>query len=343
MLQGDIQNCLRTLVFTSLLLGGVAYGQTALDFGVVVTGNITVPNEVHTYTFDVDNGIGQQVIVRMSEPQSSTFTPDLTVFDPDGTEVGSVNNQSVTAEIVFDVTMAGIYTIWAKESGGNQVGSYELIVQRSRNPGNAMIIVHNDVVPGNMPSFGELHTFTFDGQQGEEVNLWLAGAVSSNFSPQLYIFDPNGTLIGSDVSSFLAEFHATLADSGSHTIWVTESGGNNTGSYVLSFSDAVVDVAENQDTIPAHFGLAQNYPNPFNPSTTIRYQLPVSGSVRLEIFNVAGHRIRTLLDSATKEAGVHAVEWDGTNDQGIQTGSGLYIYRIRVGGFQEVKRMMLIK
>lgn len=61
--------------------------------------------------------------------------------------------------------------------------------------------------------------------------------------------------------------------------------------------------------------LFQNYPNPFNPSTTIKYQLPKTSSVKLEIFNVPGQKIRTLSDEQ-KEAAYYQIPWDGLNEQG---------------------------
>jgi len=256
--------------------------------------------------------------------------------------VASVDNQSVTAEIVFDVPTSGIYTIWARESGGNNVGSYNLLVQRSRNPGNARIIAQNDVVPGNMPSFGELHAFTFDGQPGEEVNLWLAGEVASNFTPLLYLFDPNGTLLGSDVDPQTAEIHTTLVDSGSHTIWVTDSGGNNTGRYVLSFADNVVDVAEDQDTIPTKFGLAQNYPNPFNPATKIFYFIPGDDLVSLVIYSVDSRVVKTLVNEQ-QPMGRYEVIWNGEDENGRRVASGTYLYRLNAGNFSELRRMTLVK
>jgi len=100
--------------------------------------------------------------------------------------------------------------------------------------------------------------------------------------------------------------------------------------------------AEDIPLVPRAFSLAQNYPNPFNPSTTIRYQLEASRVVRLDIFNLLGQRVRTLVD-APQEAGVHSVRWDGRNEAGEAVASGVYVYRLRAGSFVATQTMLLIR
>ena len=93
--------------------------------------------------------------------------------------------------------------------------------------------------------------------------------------------------------------------------------------------------------LPTDFALGQNYPNPFNPSTIIPYQLPAAGHVRLEVFNVLGQRLATLVD-AERSAGVHTAQWDGTDAAGRAVGAGVYIYRLSSGGMTESRRMVLV-
>jgi len=94
--------------------------------------------------------------------------------------------------------------------------------------------------------------------------------------------------------------------------------------------------------LPKNYELSQNYPNPFNPATTIRYQLPRNSQVKLEVFNIRGELVRTLLD-ATREAGYHMVIWDSCNDNGLKVGSGVYYYRLVAGEFTQVKKMAFLK
>jgi hypothetical protein len=93
---------------------------------------------------------------------------------------------------------------------------------------------------------------------------------------------------------------------------------------------------------PVEFGLSQNYPNPFNPRTTIEYALPKNGRVRLTVYNMMGQRIRVLLDQDEKK-GFHKVVWDGDNDRGLRTSSGLYIYRLEFLDKVAVRKLVLVK
>jgi hypothetical protein len=89
-------------------------------------------------------------------------------------------------------------------------------------------------------------------------------------------------------------------------------------------------------TIPTVFALEQNYPNPFNPSTTIRYDLPKSANVSLNIYNTLGQLMTTLVDEK-KESGYYAVQWYAN------VPSGIYFYRLQTGEYAETKKMILLR
>ncbi len=99
--------------------------------------------------------------------------------------------------------------------------------------------------------------------------------------------------------------------------------------------------AGNGTALPAGFALGPNYPNPFNPATIIPYQLPVAGHVRLDVFNMLGQRLATLVD-AERSAGAHTARWDGTDAGGRAMGAGVYVYRLRNGGLVMSRRMVLV-
>ena len=89
--------------------------------------------------------------------------------------------------------------------------------------------------------------------------------------------------------------------------------------------------------VPTEFTLHQNYPNPFNPTTEIKFNLPSATDVNLEIYNIIGGKVATLVDSYL-EAGEHTVTWDGRD-----AASGVYLYRLEAGEFVATKKMVLLK
>ena len=93
--------------------------------------------------------------------------------------------------------------------------------------------------------------------------------------------------------------------------------------------------------LPKGFVLGPNYPNPFNPATIIPYQLAASSQVQLEVFNLLGQRIATLIDGA-RPAGFHTATWHATDRAGRAVGAGVYIYRMTVGVESQMGRMVLI-
>jgi hypothetical protein len=95
--------------------------------------------------------------------------------------------------------------------------------------------------------------------------------------------------------------------------------------------------------VPERFQLDQNFPNPFNPQTRIGFVLSEPAeSIRLDVFNMLGQRIRTLL-AGRLPAGTHAVTWDGMTDAGANASSGVYLYRLQTGRASETRTMTLLR
>ena len=107
---------------------------------------------------------------------------------------------------------------------------------------------------------------------------------------------------------------------------------------------APMDVEEGDDEygLPRSFVVTQNYPNPFNPVTAIEYSLPQRSSVRIDIFNLLGQRVKILVDRE-EPAGSYTVAWNGTNSHGQSVSTGVYFYRFQAGYYVETKKMLLLK
>ncbi|MBI3587069.1 MAG: T9SS type A sorting domain-containing protein [Ignavibacteriales bacterium] len=94
--------------------------------------------------------------------------------------------------------------------------------------------------------------------------------------------------------------------------------------------------------VPLEFALLQNYPNPFNPSTTIVYHLPVRSAVTLQIFNIVGQKVATLVEQE-QNAGSWSVQWDARNNTGERVSSGIYFYRLSTSTVILTGKMLLLK
>ena len=102
-----------------------------------------------------------------------------------------------------------------------------------------------------------------------------------------------------------------------------------------------MDVASSEN-IPDSYLLHQNFPNPFNPKTKIRYDLQKSGFVNIDIYNVIGKHIKSLINEK-KEVGYQSVNWNGTDASGRSVPAGMYIYTIQTDDFSSTKKMILVK
>lgn len=106
--------------------------------------------------------------------------------------------------------------------------------------------------------------------------------------------------------------------------------------------DLITGVSDKTEQIPDNIILYQNYPNPFNPSTTISFKISQKTKVFLEIFDIFGKRIKTLVDDEF-DSGIHHFIWNGTDDFNNQAASGIYFYRLIVGNNSLTKKMILIR
>ena len=112
------------------------------------------------------------------------------------------------------------------------------------------------------------------------------------------------------------------------------------GPFTLTLDKSSLGISE--PFIPEEFALYQNYPNPFNPITTITYDIPEGTIINLTIYDVMGRVVKTLVNE-WNEPGRKAVTWNGKDEIGMPSTSGVYIYRINTGGFNEVKKLILLK
>ena len=110
---------------------------------------------------------------------------------------------------------------------------------------------------------------------------------------------------------------------------------------IINGDSVQVGVEDNNEMLPTEFAIG-NYPNPFNPTTTIRYDLPEAGVVRIQIYDIMGSLVSELVNGK-KNAGSYNVVWNGKNSHGKQTASGIYLYRVQLNAKIKTAKMLLMK
>jgi hypothetical protein len=151
----------------------------------------------------------------------------------------------------------------------------------------------------------------------------------------LYYTSNDGSTWTSESPNGLAK-HTTLIDMvtlGSEvSAWAT-----GVGDTIYHYHRIPTGVKKLPQQIPLEFSLSQNYPNPFNPSTSIRFDIPVSSLVSINVYNVLGQEVTTLVNEDYKP-GNYEVTWDAKD-----LSSGVYYYRLQAGSFMETKKLVLLR
>ena len=141
----------------------------------------------------------------------------------------------------------------------------------------------------------------------------------------LYLHDNDGTWEGNlGFSPNANDLQWSTVTEWAYT-WIGDTAGIATG------------IDDKDISLPSRFELSQNYPNPFNPMTTIHFNLPAKHHVKLEVYDVIGRKVSTLVNEF-REAGEHSVTFDASD-----LSTGIYFYRIRAGKFTEMKKMIFMK
>lgn len=182
----------------------------------------------------------------------------------------------------------------------------------------------------------------FNASSRKGTSTVVAGTFTAGTNTALYAVSgyENGVRASSNnIDEAVFKWTAPAAGSGETKIYLSGLQGGKSGAttkIVVSVSESVTGVLETQEGIGS-FELNQNYPNPFNPSTVISYQLPMTNNVSLNVFDVLGNNIATLVNEK-KEAGNYTVVFDGAN-----LSTGIYFARLQSGNVVRTIKMFLVK
>jgi len=186
------------------------------------------------------------------------------------------------------------------------------------------------------------HEFLFNGNRGDNGDPFPGFSQINNDATDyvgerdLGVFDENSIPNSKSNNGFPTSVAVTN---------IRLSGQNILADFFVEPVTSVENPETEESSFPGDFVLQQNYPNPFNPATTIDITVPVSASnvrVQLEIFNLAGQRVRLLLDEV-KVPGKYSVSWNGISDKGETVASGIYLYQITAGSFFQIRKMIFMR
>jgi len=196
------------------------------------------------------------------------------------------------------------------------------------------------------------YTMAADANSFSMFNAYDAGAVSFGlFTPDgtgLGYFQYAGETAGWKRSTKLIDagtaFDGLYPDNrqagGSHYDGWVDKGEETNGTYFIghdSITGIITDVVAVEDAAPGAFEVSQNVPNPFNPTTTINFSLAEAGNMTVEVFNIAGQKVDTLVNGYM-DSGKHSVVWDASS-----VSAGVYFYTVKSGDFSKTMKMTLLK
>lgn len=188
--------------------------------------------------------------------------------------------------------------------------------------------------------------------QQRNLTISLCNSPDPYFDTYLYVF-ADGYCGNTDSSLYddddycvdpewgTSEIHGVTFDAGTYYIIVDAYLGE-CDTFVLDIIENPSGIDDENSFVPGEFVVFQNYPNPFNAVTEIKYVLPFDSFVKIEVFDILGREIATLIDEY-QSAGYKSVIWNGLNNKGYEASSGVYLYRFSAVGKTLIKQMVLIK
>lgn len=180
----------------------------------------------------------------------------------------------------------------------------------------------------------DAHYILRDNETGEEFDLREQSAISFELSEAAAKTAPTQSpgVRGKSAEESLIPRHGVMTPK----VMKTKTGQSHRFTLTITFSQTVPNEPFND--LPEQVELAQNYPNPFNPTTTINYGVPETGEVSIEVFDLLGRKVATLINRETQQAGRYSVQFDAG-----KLASGLYLYRLKAGNTVLTKKLTLIK
>ncbi len=313
-------------------LGGAVSDWTALNYASWLTIGVSSGGDNDYIPYDI---------------QTASLTPG---YYSDSIQVSDVTAFNNPLHVPFDLAVTSFDTIIATPANvetGNEF-QMQVYLNATNSIASGLLSLSYNVnyfgVDSLLPTTNELQdhvSFTNLPDSGRfAVNLNQISPDSVIAPGQYHLCDiyatANDTLSGTTAFSTWgngAGFYLRGESGSQYPPWLTA------GTIDISLSTAIDD---REEGLPTEYSLNQNYPNPFNNATTIPYSIGSYSFVKLEIFNILGQNVTTLLE-ADLPPGTYQTQWDGRDLHGTNIASGIYFYRLTADNFRQVRKLVLLK
>ncbi len=254
--------------------------------------------------------------------------PEAIASDPDGVNMWAVGFPAIFTVLEIDFPPTP-FSLLEPVDGTTWTYNYDFLTgaemevfkwERSEDP-NGMPVVYGVIF--GVDGYGEIAGGIPSDSDGADTTLTI---------PVKIVLDELAS-IGVSYPLSGTGYWYVLATDGANV-----SASNDTFDLNISIETGIIS----ELAIPEKYELRQNFPNPFNPETNIIYGLPRESNVRIDVYNLLGQEVVTLVNEK-QESGYHLVQWNGCDKSGTMMKSGIYIYQITSDGFSETKKMILLK
>ncbi|HRE41604.1 MAG TPA: T9SS type A sorting domain-containing protein [Ignavibacteria bacterium] len=313
------------------VINGTLYGDTSLYKQMFsVSGIVRYSDNQSTVSGGLVkllkyNRINGQVEIKDSS-QIIGGVYNFNFVEPDSLLIVAYPNSQITPDFIPTFHMSAVD--WHKANK----------IYPSSNLSNVDIHVHRIINSNNNVNIsGKTYRISPTNNQSPLKDVLIAIKNNGNFTGFKYsdmngIFNLNGMQMGNNI------LYAYKIGYSSDSITIPTTSGNSYENIVLKLRpEYTMNIAKEENTIPTVFELNQNYPNPFNPTTKINFDIPYSSSVSLNIYDVNGRLVKSLVNQVLTP-GKYSVEWDAS-----AYSSGIYFYKIVFDNSSSVKKMVLIK
>jgi hypothetical protein len=257
--------------------------------------------------------------------------PVSTPMDPEQRANSDVNQDGLSATIADLVHMINVIT--NRYAGKLRYGGDPVAIGTKTSDGNFSVRYNSETELGGLAIVLESNTDIAPNavitSELEKYGMKIKSAVKAN-KIRLLIYSDDGRALPAG----LAEF---ISISGHQDLKINEVQFSSIDGTLLKTT-----FDNGMSLLPEGYRLYQNYPNPFNPMTDIRFDLPIASKTELKIFDILGREIRELVNFRLP-AGNHKYIWDGTDNNGANVSSGIYLYRLKAGDFISSRKMILLK